>query len=79
MAADEAAAAEVAGVAGTSTDAERPPVLLTVRTAQRSFVRGLLALGFVEGGHPSPCMLANAEEMPGKRGMYFALHATGSG
>ena len=40
----------------------------------------LLELGFVEGaGEGSPCMLMNAEELPGKRCMYFALHASGSG
>ena len=74
MTADQAAAAEVA-----EADAERSPVLLTVRTSQRSFVRGLLELGFVEGDHPSPCMLANAEEFPGERDMYFAIHIAGSG
>lgn len=66
MAADQSAAPEL-------------PVVLTARPAQQSFVAGLLDLGFEKGARDSPCMLANSTHLPGNRGMYFALHALGSG
>ena len=67
-------------VADQSAAAELLPVVLTVRPAQHSFVASLSDLGFkAVAGEGSPCMLVNADELPGKRGMYFVLHASGSG
>jgi hypothetical protein len=67
-------------VADQSAAAELLPVVLTVRSAQHSFIAGLLGLGFEEVAREgSPCMLLNADDLPGKRGMYFAVHASGSG
>lgn len=74
-----ALAALTAAMAADQSAVPELPVVLTVRPAQHSFVAALLGLGFEKGARESPCMLVNSSHLPGNRGMYFALHALGSG